>query len=303
MTRAHLVAATLAISLVSVHARPHQDAAQSAGSSTVVYALAVDDKNAPVTDLTPADFVVKEDGKTRQILSAEPATARLQIAVLVDDNGTGIFRYGVGQFAQRLQGRADISLRVVTEQVRTITDFTDNVQDWINGIAQLGVRPSTPEGGQLLEGVSEASLALKKREASRPVILALTVGGEEHSTLQAKHVLDQLHESRAALYVLFAGNSAVRSASAAARPSELLDSNHNLDQVLGEGPKQSGGRRKDVIATQALLTDLQQIAGDLNAQYAIKYVRPADRNAPQKLQVSVQRKGVNVFAPTRAPLR
>jgi hypothetical protein len=73
--------------------------------------------------------------------------------------------------------------------------------------------------------------------------------------------------------------------------------------VLGDGPKQSGGRRRDVIATQALLTDLQEIATELKAQYAITYLRPPDRNPPQKIQVSVQRRGVTVIAPTRAPVR
>ena len=87
------------------------------------------------------------------------------------------------------------------------------------------------------------------------------------------------------------------------RPADLLEGNLNLNQVLGDGPKQSGGRRRDVIATQALLTDLQEIAGELAAQYAVTYARPSEGHGPQKLQVTVPRKGVTVIAPTRAPAR
>jgi hypothetical protein len=304
MSRIHLIPVAVLLLLFLVPVRAVTDEPLQETSRTIVaYAVATDARHAPVTDLGQAEVTVKEDGKIREVLSVEPATAPLQIAIIVDDNGTGMFRFGVNQIAQRLQGRAEMSLSVVTGQVRTIVDFTPDVQAWINGVAQLGVRPGTPDGGQLLEGISDAAKALTRREARRPVILALTVGGQEHSTLLGKDVLDELHRSRAALYVVYAGSAAVRSQAAPARASDLLGSNLNLDEVLGDGPKQSGGRRRDVIATQALLTDLQQIAVELSAQYAITYRRPLERNVPQKLQITVQRRGVNVVAPTRAPAR
>ena len=46
------------------------------------------------------------------------------------------------------------------------------------------------------------AIDLDKRKASRPIIVALTVGGEEHSTLPAHHVLDNLRQSGAALQQL-----------------------------------------------------------------------------------------------------
>jgi len=294
-----LTVCILAVGAVTRGAQPGQD-----GSRTiVVYALATGAQNAPVTDLTLADFTIKEDNRIREVTSVEPATAPLHVAVIVDDNGSGIFRFTVSQFAQRVQGRAEMSLRVVNGQVRTITEFTTDAQIWLAGISQLGVRPATQDGGQLLEGIADAAKSFAAREARRPVIVALTVGGQEHSTLLGRDVLDQIHRSRAALYVVFAGNAAVRSQAAATRSADLLEGNHNLDQVLGDGPKQSGGRRRDVIATQALVADVPQIATELSAQYAITYRRPAERNVPQRIQITVQRRGVNVVAPTRAPLR
>jgi hypothetical protein len=247
--------------------------------------------------------MIKEDNSIREVISVEPATAPLHVAVIVDDNGTGIFRFGVYHFAQRVQERAEMSLRVVKGQVRTITEFTGDARIWLAGISQLGVRPATQDGGQLLEGIADAAKSFAAREATRPVILVLTVGGQEHSTLLGRDVLDQIHRSRAALYVVFAGNTAVRSQAAATRSADLLEGNHNLDQVLGDGPKQSGGRRRDVIATQSFVTDIPQIATDLSAQYAVTYRRPAERNVPQRIQITVQRRGVNVVAPTRAPPR
>jgi hypothetical protein len=130
----------------------------------------------------------------------------------------------------------------------------------------------------------------------------MTVGGEEQSPLPSRQVLDELSSSRASLHVLFVESPAVRPVRPAERPADLLEGNFNLGRVLGDGPKQSGGRRRDVLAIKALPVDVQQIARDLLSQYAVTYARASTRNPPQKLQVSVRRPGVTIIAPTRAPL-
>jgi hypothetical protein len=271
-------------------------------SASVIYVTVTDSRNGPVEGLGVGDFVVKEDGKEREVLSVEPATARLQIAVLVDDNGTGIFGYGLSRFAERLQGNADIAFRAVTNQVQAIADFSPDVNVWMSAIGRLGVRPATPEGGQLLEGIFEAAKDFTKREARRPVIIALTVGGDEQSPRLATQVLNELWKSHAALYVIFVDNPAVRPTRPVSKPSDLLENNVNLARVLGDGPKESGGRRREVLATGVVQTEVQQIAGELRRQYAIAYVR-LNSNGSTKLQVSSRRPGVNVTAPARAPAR
>src|SRR5687767_11087363 len=79
-----------------------------------VYVTAVDGNGAPVLGLTAADFTIKEGGKTREIVKAAPAGGPMQIAILVDDNGTGIFRYAVGRFIESLLGRAEFGISTVT---------------------------------------------------------------------------------------------------------------------------------------------------------------------------------------------
>jgi VWFA-related protein len=301
MMRHLALAALLALALLP--ARPVADRQTATTPCCRVYASVLDDHDAPIADLAAADVAVKEDGKPREIVSVESPTGPLQIVILVDDSGTGIFRFGLNGLMQLLQGKAEISLRVVTGQVQTIVETTADPRAWVDGLARVGVRPATPDGGQLLEGISEAAKDLQRREARRPVIIALTVGGQEQSTLLARPVLDTLHGSRAVLHVLFADSPAVRPVAAAGRASDLLEENFNLSRVLGDGPKQSGGRRRDVLATGAIMQGVQQIARELLAQYAITYARPAGGNAPQKLEVSVKRRGAKVTAPTRAPAR
>jgi hypothetical protein len=298
------VPAFIAIAVVitlSVAVRPAaQLETRGATTALTVFATVNDRQHVPIGNLESADFLVKEDGKDRQVLSAVPAAQPLQIIVLVDDNGTGIFRYGLARFAESMQGRAEMSIRVVTNQVQTVVNFTPDVKVWLAGISRLTVRPATPEGGQLIEGIVTAAADLRKREARRPVILALTVGGSEQSPRVSNDVLNELWRSRSALHVVFAETIA-RPAPAVTKPSDLLENNFNLSKVIGDGPKESGGIRRDVLTAGLVQTEVQQVATDLLSQYEITYARPVGGNAPRKLQVSVRRSGASVTAPTRAP--
>jgi VWFA-related protein len=266
-----------------------------------VYVSAADKSGAPITDLTAADFTVKENGKDQAIVNVGPATGMLQIAILVDDNGTGLFRVGIARFIEALFNRAEFSISTVTGQMLKLVDYTSKAQPLTEAIGKLNARPSTNDGGQLLDGISEASLELEKREARRPVIVALTVGGQEHSTLPAHHVLDNLRKSGASLHVITVVNDTLRSQPAATTAAGLLGENMNLSEVLGDGPKQSGGYRDEIIAAASVLTGLQQLAESLKRQYVIEYTLPAGVRPSDKLSVSVKRKGVTLRAPTRIP--
>jgi hypothetical protein len=267
-----------------------------------IYVSATDRSGASVPGLTGADFAVKEGGKVREVLQAGPATRPMKIAIVIDDNGTGLFRYGAGRFIQRLHGRAEFALSTVAGQFLKMVDYTANGEELGEALSQLVARPGTADGGQLLEGIYETAKDLERRKTDRSVIVVLTVGGEEHSPLPAHHVLDQLRKSGAALHVIAVSSSALRSMEAVQRPSALLGENLNLSEVLGDGPKQSGGRRDEIVASAGLVSGLQVLAETLLTQYAVEYARaPGTRS--DKLSVSVKKPGVSVRAPVRVPDR
>ena len=266
-----------------------------------VHVSALDKNGAPIVDLTAEELTVKENGKERAIVNVAPATGLLQVAILVDDNGTGLFRVGVARFIEALLGRAEFSISTVTGQMLKLVDYTGNAQPLSEAIGKLNARPSTNDGGQLLDGISEAALELEKREARRPVIVALTVGGQEHSTLPAHHVLDNLRKSGASLHVITVVNNTLRSQPTATSAASLLGENMNLSEVLGDGPKQSGGYRDEIIAAASVLSGLQQLAESLKRQYVIEYALPDGVKPSDKLSVSIKRKGVTLRAPTRIP--
>src|SRR5260221_13634716 len=79
------------------------------GQTRRIHVSALDSNGNPIDDLTAADFAVKDGGKAREIVRVEPALARMQIAILVDDNGTGLFRVSDAPSMETHPGRATFS--------------------------------------------------------------------------------------------------------------------------------------------------------------------------------------------------
>jgi VWFA-related protein len=264
-----------------------------------LYVTALDSNGVPVEGLTGEDFAVKEGGKARTILRAEPATAKMQIAILVDDNGTGLFRVSVARFIEALLGRAEFSISTVTGQTMRIVDYTTDTRELSEAITKLGARPATNDGNQLLDGITGTSLQLAKRKAGRPIIVALTVGGDDVTPMEPDDALDELRRSGATLYVVSVLNSAMRATSTPTRPSQMISEGHALHAMLGDGPKRSGGTRQEVSAMAGVDPGLLRLAEQLKRQYVIEYSlegKPSDR-----VSVTAKRKDITLRAPTHVP--
>lgn len=269
-------------------------------ASRRLYVSALDNDGKAITDLTAADFTVKEGGKPRLIVRAEIAVSKMQIAILVDDNGTGLFRVAVARFIEALLGRAEFSISTVTGQTMKLVDYTTDPEELSNAVKKLGARPATNDGNQLLDGITLTSVDMAKRKAGRPIIVALTVGGDDVTPMQPDDALDELRRSGAQLHVVSVLNSAMRTTTAPTRASDLLNEGHALHAVLGDGPKRSGGHREEISAMAGVSTGLTKLAEQLKQQYLIEYsldgAKPANRVA-----VTVTRKGVTLRAPTHVP--
>jgi hypothetical protein len=278
-----------------------QQATSAVPHVRTVHVSAVDRKEAPVTDLVPADFVLREGGDIREILKVEPATSPLHIAIIVDDSGTGIFRAPVANFVNQLLGRAQFAIKHVIGQAVRLVDYTSDVERLRDAVLKLGVRAETPEGGRVVEAVFDSAKEL--RDFERPVIVVLTDTHAEYSSLPAQHVLDELQRSGAILHVMAVTRLAQLNPSsvplAKDKPSDLLEHQLDINRVLGDGPKQTGGRRVEIGGLGGTIPELQAVALQLRHQYLVTYLVPAGEKLNQKLSVSSKRRGISLRAPSR----
>jgi hypothetical protein len=95
-------------------------------------------------------------------------------------------------------------------------------------------------------------------------------------------VTDSLRANGAAFHAITMGHPS----------SSLSDEMRNRNLVLDEGPRQSGGRREELLTSMALGGKLTQLADELTHQYKITYARPESLIPPERVTVSAAKPGV-----------
>ena len=315
----HPLAASLAGALaivavagsVTVTSSTPRDRQPIARQTRTIYVSASDKTGASVTDMQAADFEVKDGGKVCAIISAAPAEIPLRIAVLVADQGTGAFQKGTAKFMQKLLGHAEFELYSIIVQPQKLNDFSHDGRELSAAVSRLGPRGRETGSAQLLEAIQDATKEVQ-HEDRRPAIVVMRLGGEGPTTLNGNDVREALRKSGAVLYAISAagaqgsappqarGTDAVSVQQGQLRDQELSDGQFALNQVLGDGAKDSGGRHDQVIATTHAQA-VEQVAEELLHQYEIKYALPDGVKPADRISVSTKRKGVTLHAPSRVP--
>jgi hypothetical protein len=288
MTAGRLLLGALLVAAVAL-TWPGRLAAQAI--QRAMYVSVVNEAGAPVPDLGTADFVVREDNVAREVLRVEPAVDPMQIAVLVDNSAAS--RDNISHMRQALpvfvaaltDGPAgqknEVSIIAIGERPTVLADYSTNRAALQKGIDRIwSLRDS---GAYLLDGIIEVCQGFKKREAGRPVIVALTAEGPEFSNRQHDQVVDPLKAAGAAFNAVVIG-----------RPSSSLSSEaRERNMVLDEGTRTTGGARIEILAVESLGMKLKQLADQLTHQYKVTYSRPQSLIPPERFAVATSKPGLS----------
>jgi hypothetical protein len=263
-----------------------------------VYVTVTDRRGAPVPDLAAADFTIKEGGREREVLKAEPATARMRLALMAEERllGEGSIRIGLFEIMKRLQPVAETAFITIGLRNHTVVDYTTDLSTLVTALNALSRNPAPHSN--LTEGILDIGKALERDRPARPVVVVVAVSGGQSGGASANEVLNQLRQSGATMHVV-----SISSGLSATDPIGSLADQSNREQVLGDGAKQSGGRRIEVTATIGVPKGLQQIASDLSSQYVVQYALPAGVKPDRRLDVSLKRRGLSLRAPSLIPDR
>jgi hypothetical protein len=255
-----------------------------------MYVSVLNEAGAPVPDLEPADFIVREDNVAREVLRVEPAVDPMQVAVLVDNswasrNNIQHIRQALPPFVAALTDRPngqrnEVTIIAIGERPTVLTDYSMNRAALQKGIDRIwALRDS---GAYLLDGITEVCQGFKKREALRPVIVALTAEGPEFSNRQHDQVVDPLKATGAAFNAIVIG-----------RPSSSLSSEaRERGLVLDEGTRLTGGARMEILAVESVGLKLKQLADQLTHQYKVTYARPQSLIPPERFAVTASKPGL-----------
>ena len=281
------------------------------GRPRTVHATVMASDGRPLTDLTAADFEVREGGRSHLVTSATMATSPIRVAIIVADGGSGAFQAGTAYFIRDLLDHGSFALFSVLVQPERFVDYTNDALALRAGVDRLGIRTRTSQSAQLMEAIMDAAQEVKG-EADRSAIIVCRVGGENPSTMRGETIRREIIRRRTVLYVVSTayaqaaaptqvrGTDNIAVARGQLADDDIASSQFQLQMVLGDGSKESGGRHDQVVGTR-LVPAMRQIASELNHQYRIVYELPPGVKPSERVEVRVKRNGVHVQAPSRVP--
>jgi len=275
-TRVHLGMILVAIVVAASPAIERQVTAQA--RQRAFYVGVVDGAGIPAPDLGVKDFIVKEDNVAREILKVEPAVDPMQVAVLVDTsqqarNLIAHMRAGLPPFFAALTNpnaagaKNEVALIAFGERPTILTDYTTSAAALDKGMGRVWAQQGS--GPYLVDAVFETAKAFKKREAARPIIVAIATEGGELSYRREQETLQALFDAGAALHTLMIGTPS----------SSMTDEARSRNIVLDRGTSETGGFRDQLLSANALPDRLKRLADQLTHQYKVTYARP-DRLIP-----------------------
>ena len=233
----------------------------------------------PVTELVPADLIVREDGVRREVLRVTRATGPMHIAVLVDNSAVAEpiipdIRNGLTRLFAALGDLGPISVVTMAERPTIVIDYTSNPTLLAGAVGKIFSRPAS--GVTDLDAVLDVSNGLLKREGERAAIVWLSVQGVEHSTLHYTRPLGRLKQSGASLHAVIL-NPPGRVA--------FTDAGRQRDSLFDRGTRETGGVRRDVLAAMSFPDALAEVAGVLTHQFRVVYARPQTLIPPDSFEV------------------
>jgi len=264
------------------------DSAQRQVRDRDVFVTVTNNEGTPVTDLRPQEFVIREDGVRREVLSARQATEPVTIALMVDNSQftepyLGDIRRALKAFVDRMGGKHPMALTTVADRPTILLDYTLDKKALL--AATERVFPVPNSGSTFLEGLRELSKGLAGREAERAAIVAVTAEGPELSDRHFSEILPTLRTSGASLEVLVITRPG--------GPDMSEEGARNRAFLIDAGPRQTGGGRVDLLTSMSLGPALERLAAQLENQYRVTYARPESLIPPEKIEVSVTRPGLS----------
>lgn len=257
------------------------------GNERVAYVSAWDAKTrVPVTGLGTDAFAVREDGVRREVLRVTPATTQMAVAILVDnsaatrDNVADI-RRALTTFVKDLEGIGPVAIIGVADRPTILRNYTTSQKELADGVGKVFAMPDS--GATLLDAIVEISKGLEKRSEDRAAMVVVTTENREFSDRHYSDVLQGLAKGGAMMHAIVLTSPS---------GSSLDEPARNRASVLDRGPRDSGGTRTDILASQAFEGKLKEVAAILKSQHRVVYSRLETLIPPQKIEITSVKDGI-----------
>jgi von Willebrand factor type A domain len=270
-------------------------AAQAGARERTLFVSAVNEKGDTVEGLGPDAFVIREDGRRREVLRVSRATEALDVALIVDNSQATsdevvFLRDGLNRFVAAMGDQHRIALIGMAERPTAIVQYTTDKKQLSTAIGRLFPIPGS--GMTLLDALFETSRGLRKRDSVRAAFVPVATDGPEFTNRYAKDVIRELRESGAALHEVMIGRFPHSDDHPVRERSFLID----------DGPKATGGQRIQLLVANPLGDVLERVARELSSQYKVVYGRADSLYNTGSVEIASARPGITMRGtPAREP--
>jgi hypothetical protein len=252
--------------------------AQSVGQ---LFVLVTDQVGEPVTGIGPTRFKIWEDNVPKRVLSAEPETTPMKIALMVDNsdaidhpaNAISSLRNGLTAFLDELPDQHEVSLVTIGGNIRQLVDFTTD-RDELRAAADGLFGAGGPT--RMIEGLMETWDRRFEDDDAWPVFVFVITDGPEGSRFVS------LPELNAFIGTLVARGVTVHSVLLSTRGGGAQT------QIAPLLAQNTGGLHEVIAMANGLknvLTDLATAMGDhfddVSRRYRVLYEQPSERVGAQ----------------------
>jgi Ca-activated chloride channel homolog len=304
---AALVAGTALTQLAPLVARPQAQAAvtkqkekpqifKAAVDVVSLNVTVIDKNNRYITDVTPEEFSVFEDGTKQELTFFNRTSLPIALSLLIDTSASMENRLPIAQeaaigFARKLRPNDYAQIVDFDSRVEIAQDFTNNFAD-----LERAIRATTPGGSTSLHNALYISLrelakikAKSLDEVRRQAIIVLSDGEDTSSLVSYEEVLDVAKRSETAIYTI----------GLQAKDSAQTKGFREAEYVLRNFAQETGGRAYFPSRVEELKDVYGQIADELSSQYTIGYASKNGRRDGGWRRIVVQVARSNVTARTK----
>ena len=262
-------------------------AAQAGARERTLFVSAVDDKGQTVEGLGPDAFVVREDGRRREVLRVSRATEPLDVALIVDNSQAAadevvFLREGLTRFVAAMGEQHRIALIGLAERPTALVPYTTDRKQLTTAIGRLFSIGGS--GMTLLDALFETSRGLRKRNSERAAFVPVFTDGTEFTNRYSRDIVRELRESGAALHAVTIGRFVYADEHAIRERSFLID----------EGPKATGGQRIQLLVGNPLGDVMARVARELSSQYKVVYGRADSLYNTGSMEITSARPGITM---------
>ena len=251
------------------------------GASRTALVTVADARGRAIVDLSPDDFVVRENGQPREVLSLRVADYPI---VVVLDNGTGARRdfetlrraaaHFIGRVGQRVVAVAQ------ADPPAMLTTFDDERKTVMERLDRLAVGSSAR--GRLLEGVVGAARAIRESGSPFSAIVIVTTGPADNDV--PTELVTPILESGAIVHVV----------SNRERSDDRNDRTARSVETMRALTDETHGQFTTIYSAASYQAALDRLADRLATEFMLEYVVPVGSPGANDVRLGVRIPGARV---------